>query len=442
MRIRKSICQLSSITFLLWIILFSSGIDAIHAQKAVTLEECYNSAVSANILNSEKNLFTEISSIKDRNISSGWLPSVDFNGSFIYNSDVPDLSSVLGSLPVPGLGNAFQPLPNDQYKLTIEINQVIYDGGAIKSSRELERAGLKVNVKQTEAELYKLKGQVNSVFFNIILLERQKELLENYLNVIEKRLMSVRSAVENGVLTKADADMLLSEQISLSQQISENETRKKSFTKVLASLTGIELTESDSLVLPEYQTVARTDIIRPELQLMDLKKDQLSVGEQLIRSKQMPKAFGFATLGYGNPPGTNFFANSFDTYYIIGAGIKWKIFDWNNAKNERQIISIQKNIIDSRKQDMTETLERQLELKHSEIINLEKLLETDKQLVDLKKSITRSAESQYQNGVITSSEYLYILNSEKQVAVNSEIHKINLALARAEYYNISGTDIK
>lgn len=74
--------------------------------------------------------------------------------------------------------------------------------------------------------------------------------------------------------------------------------------------------------------------------MIDLRKEQLEAGMQMIESKRMPKAFGFATLGYGNPPGSNFFKNEFAPYYVLGAGIKWNIFDWNKSKNEKQVITI------------------------------------------------------------------------------------------------------
>ena len=38
----------------------------------------------------------------------------------------------------------------------------------------------------------------------------------------------------------------------------------------------------------------------------------------LSQSKRMPKAFGFATLGYGNPPGQDFFKITLIPYYIVG----------------------------------------------------------------------------------------------------------------------------
>jgi outer membrane protein TolC len=182
--------------------------------------------------------------------------------------------------------------------------------------------------------------------------------------------------------------------------------------------------------------------LRPELQIFDLRKEQLSASLQVIQSKRMPRAFGFATLGYGNPPGSNFFKDEFAPYYIIGAGVKWNIFDWNKVKNEKQAVNLQKAIIDSRKMDLTDNLSRLLEAKNAEIASLRSLLETDSELIEIRKRITAAAESQYENGTITATEYLNEMNSEKQALINYEIHKINLAMARVEYLNISGKEIE
>ena len=156
----------------------------------------------------------------------------------------------------------------------------------------------------------------------------------------------------------------------------------------------------------------------------------------------MPKAIGFATLGYGNPPGSNFFKDEFAPYYILGASIKWNIVDWNKAKNEKQMISLQQNIIESRKSELTDNLNRLLDAKGAEISNLKSLLESDSELIALRKRITAAAESQYENGTITATDYMNELNSERQTLINYEIHKINLAMARIEYLNISGKEIE
>ncbi|MDO9340099.1 MAG: TolC family protein [Bacteroidales bacterium] len=430
----------SKLLFLFILMIFGPFI--LHAQKILTLKECYDRAMITNALAGEKEAYSKISQLKDNNISKGWLPTLDANGSFVYNFSAIDMSSVLGSLPIPGIADAIKPLPHEQYKISFDINQVIYDGGAIKGARALEKADLSINEKQTETDLYKLRGQINTYYFNLMLLSRQKELLNNYLELIIKRISSMQSALNNGVIIKSDIDVLTAEKIKLEQQLSENEIRRAYLLKILSDLTGTEIDASTEFTIPPQTVELTNELLRPELQLFDLRKEQLAAGMKVIETKRMPKAFGFATLGYGNPPGSNFFKDEFAPYYILGAGVKWNIFDWDKAKNEKQVITLQLGIIDNRKNDLTDNLNRLLESKNSEITSLRALIETDSELITLRKRITASAESQYENGTITATEYLNEMNSERQALVNFEIHKINLSLARIEYLNISGKEIE
>jgi outer membrane protein TolC len=412
-----------------------------YAQKILTLKECYNRAMLSTALAGEKDSYSAIWQLKDKNLSKGWLPTLDASGSFIYNSEVIDIGSSLGSLPIPGISDAIKPLPHEQYKLTVDINQVIYDGGLIKGARALEKADLLINEKQTETDLYKLRGQINTYYFNMLLLDRQKELLKNYLELITSRISSMQSAVENGVILRSDIDVLTSEKIKLEQQLRENEIRKNSLIKILSDLTEMEIDPSSELVMPALPAETNSELSRPELEVFDLRREQLEASLRVTNSKRMPKAFGFATLGYGNPPGNNFFRDEFAPYYILGAGVKWNIFDWNKAKNEKQIIGLQQGIVDSRKNDLADNLNRLLEAKNSEIASLNSLIQTDNELISLRKRITASAESQYENGTITATELLNEINAEKLALINYEIHKINLAIAQVEYMNICGKDL-
>jgi outer membrane protein TolC len=427
---------------LILLILSVSATKSLVGQKAITLKDCYEKAAEASSLAGEKDSYSSIWHLKDKNITRGWLPSLDASGSFLYNSEVIDLSNSLGSIPIPGIAEAIKPLPHEQYKFTVDINQVIYDGGTIKGARLLEKSDLQLNQKQTETELYKLRSQINQYFFNLLLLERQEELLKNYLNLIEKRISSIESALVNGIALRSDIEVMTSEKIKLTQQLKENEIRIKSLLKILNDLTGMQIDSPAELLLPQIEDDINPELVRPELDVFDLRKELLSAGLRLIDSKRLPKVFGFATIGYGNPPGNNFFRDEFAPYYILGAGVKWNIFDWNKARDEKQIINLQKVIIDNRKDDLTDNLKRLLEGKNAEISALRSLIESDSELITLRKSITASAESKYENGTITATELLNEINSEKQAVINYEIHKINLALSQVEYLNICGKDIE
>lgn len=413
-----------------------------YAQKVLTLKECYEKAAAVSAIAAEKDSYSAIWQLRDKNLSKGWMPTMDASGSFLYNSEVIDMGSTLGSIPIPGIADAIKPLPHEQYKLTVDINQVIYDGGAIKGARALEKADLQINEKQTETDLYKLRSQINTYYFNLLLLDRQKELLKNYLELINKRISSIQSAVDNGIILKTDIDVMTTEKIKLEQQMKENGIRKASLLKILSDLTGVEIDPSSELQMPAIPAELSRELSRPELEVFDLRKEQLAASLKVINSKRMPKAFGFATLGYGNPPGNNFFRDEFAPYYIVGAGVKWNIFDWNKSKNEKQITGLQTELIDNRKTDLTDNLNRLLEAKNAEIESLNSLISTDTELIALRKRITATAESQYENGTITATELLNEINSDKQVLINYEIHKINLAMAQVEYVNISGNEIE
>jgi len=414
----------------------------VFSQKIMTLRECYDKAMLATPIAREREAYSQISAVRDKNLSKSWLPTLDAGGSFLYNSSVIDMTDILGSLPIPGIAGAIKPLPHEQYKINVDINQVIYDGGAIKGARALEKAELNINEKQTETDLYKLRGQINGYYFNLLLLARQKELLKSYHELITKRIASMNSALASGVVLKSDIDVLASEKIKLEQQLSENEIGKASLLKILSSLTGTEIDASTEFVLPLTGEELSGELLRPELQIFDLKKKQLDAGLQIIQSKRLPKAAGFATLGYGNPPGSNFFRDEFASYYILGASIKWNIFDWNKAKNERLVITLQQNIIESRKSELTDNLKRLLDAKSAEISKLKSLLESDDELIALRKRITAAAESQYENGTINATDYMNEMTAERQALINYEIHKITLAMARIEYMNISGKEIE
>ena len=411
------------------------------AQQLITLRECYDLASKSSPITSEILVYDQIRQQKDKNLSKGWLPTIDANGSFIYNSSVIDLTEAMGSLPVPGISDLISPMPHEQYKMTLEINQVIYDGGTIREAKSLEMAEFRAQEKQTEAELYKLKNQVNGYYFNILLLEKQEELLKTYRDLIQKRMTSIEAAIRNGVMLPTERDVLLSEKINLEQQLTENSVQMAALQKVLSDITGSTIDTTVRLVLPMAETSKIPPLTRPELQIFELRKGQLDASIKLRESQRRPKVFGFATLGYGNPPGNNFFKDEFASFAIVGAGIRWNIYDWDKTSGEIQVIDYQKSLADIRKAELSAQLNRLLETKMSEIKNLEARLETDSDLIEIRKRITQAAGSRFENGVITATEFMHELNAEKQAVINQEINRVRLALSKVEYLNISGKEI-
>ena len=123
----------------------------------------------------------------------------------------------------------------------------------------------------------------------------------------------------------------------------------------------MEISSDTEATLPGPVIDHSNGLSRPELFVLDLKRQQLDAGRSILKSQRRPRAFAFASLGYGRPPGNDFFSDSFGPFYIIGAGVKWNITDWNKSHRQQQMIDLNMSLISSHKQNMEENINRALE---------------------------------------------------------------------------------
>lgn len=405
-------------------------------QKSITLWQCYDSAASASPVAGERAIYTDMTRLHDRNLASAWLPGFDLGGSFNYQSDVVDLSEMLGSVPLPP--GSLPSIPHEQYRATADLSQVIWDGGVTRSAREVEKVVSELNMQQSEADLYRLREQVNNYFFSVLLVRRQVEVISILISELDARILEVTSGVENGVMPPVTLDVLRAEKIKAEQSAAELERRHDALTRALELITGMNELKDAELVLPDLVISGNEEIDNPDLQLFDIRSRQLELSKNMLKSQRMPKVFGFAQAGYGNPPGNNFLSDKADLYYSFGAGLKWNIWDWNRNSNERKSLTLQQQLIDIRKSAAREALQRLVVLKLSDIESLRDAASRDEEIIRLRGSIAAAAASQLRNGTITASQYMTELNSEKQAVIAAAARKISIARAEAEYLYITG----
>lgn len=433
---------MNRILFKLILILLALNTFKAGAQKSITLQECFEKAALNHKLATEKERYSSIYNLSAEILKKAWLPSADAGASFIYNSDVVDLGGALASLPVPGLADAIAPIPHSQYRITVDINQLIYDGGTTREQARAAEASMRLSQQMTEVELYGLKEMIINYFYGIIILERQSELTAIFISTIDSHISAAESAVKSGVLTPADKDVLLAEKLKLKQQAAEYNIMAAALKRNLSDITETEISSDDRLVAESPETAPldsdQPSLSRPELKLFDLTADQLTASEGMLDSRRRPKAYGFATLGYGNPPGNNFFRDSFEPFFVAGASLKWNIHDWNRTGKEKEIIALRREIAITRKSDAEEKILRLLDTKLAEIKAVEEAIDTGLELAEIRRRISASALSRFQNGTITASEYMVEVSAEREASITLEIKKITLQKAISEYNFIKG----
>ena len=406
------------------------------AQKSLTLQQCYDSAAAMTPLAGERELYSQMTRLREQNLDVSWLPSLDLNGNFAWQSDVVDLSEMLGSVPLPP--GSLPTIPHEQYRATLDLGQMIWDGGMTRNARAVEQVVRELNLKQNEADIYRLREQVNNFFFSLLLAEKQQEVTGILISELDARIREVSSGIDNGTVPLVTLDVIRAEKIKAEQLLSEITHRRNALVRALEQVTGIEELQDAVLLLPEADIKGDEPIDNPELQIFDLRSRQLEISKDLLKSKRMPKAFGFAQAGYGNPPGNNFFSDNPDFYFSLVAGIKWNIFDWNKSSNERKLLTVQQQLLGLKKSAAEESLQRLLTVRMAEISALREAAERDQELIAIRREIAAVAASQLSNGTITASQYLTELNSEKQAVIAAAARRISIARAETEYLYITG----
>jgi len=226
--------------------------------------------------------------------------------------------------------------------------------------------------------------------------------------------------------------ILEAELLKIKLQFTEIESVKTSLIETLSALIGKEIVASAKFLNPELAIQLNGSINRPELELFQLKKDEIASKDLLLSKENYPKLIGFANGGYGNP-GLDPLKNSFEAFYTVGLKVNWNVFDWNSNKKQRQSIAINKDIIDTEAETFTLNTTIALNQLASEIGKYSKFIATDSEIIALRKDVLKSAESQLRNGVITSSAYITELTNLYEDENNLSTHQIQLLLVKANY---------
>ncbi|MBU8893787.1 MAG: TolC family protein [Bacteroidales bacterium] len=400
-------------------------------QQYVRLNDCYESMLVNYPLTNQSEIYKQSSDLSIQNMKAAWLPNAELKAQASYQSDAI-------TVEILALGYSFGfEAEKDQYKASIDVNQLIYDWGRIKSAKQLENVNLKVNQQNTQVELNKIKEQINKFYFAILILQRNEELLGVMLNDLEIREKSVESGVKNGVLLSSDLSALKAEKIRAKQSILEIRNQRFATIDVMSEITGLNLSYEAEFKIPEYDLDSSESIIRPELILFNYQKEKLDATSGLVSKQNKPTVFAFTQLGYGKP-GLNMVNDQFDAYYYVGVGLSWKFWDWSKTKREKQILSLNKDLISTHESSFNKQVEIALKNESSKIYIYTEAIESDKEIIKLREEVSESARSKLDNGIITSTDYITELSKETQAKINYETHKIQLVQSKVNYLYIKG----
>ncbi|MHC1706785.1 MAG: TolC family protein [Bacteroidales bacterium] len=401
------------------------------AQDSLNLASCHKKSIDNYPMIRQRDLLQKITAEKINGLKTAYLPQLSLNGQASYQSDVTEVPINVPFITIPEVDK-------DVYKVSLDLNQVIWDGGTIRKQKDLEQISLKTEQQSLEAELYKIKDRVNQIYFSILSLQLNRKILSVMLDDLNQKYLRLESGVKNGIILESQLDVLQAEKLKILQNLAELDISYQAGLAMLGEFTNEEYPVNQALVIPQIEgIIAGPEHKRLETRVMELQMQKLDVSKELAGTRYKPKLYGIAQAGYGKP-GFNMLKSEFDTYWMLGARLSWNIWNWHQLRKELKVMDFQKEVISSQQQTFDKNLAINLENQIAQVNKYQFLLTKDDEIILLRTKITKTAASQLENGVITSSDYITELNQEIQARLNRENHSIQLIKAKADYLTLKG----
>ncbi len=403
--------------------------------QTVTLDECQRLAQENYPLIKQYDLIRQTTDYSVSNISKGWLPQISATAQASYQSDVMTLPDPLQAM-LGQQGYAVKGLRKDQYRIGIDLNQTVYDGGLISGQKNVARLEGEVQTAQTTTNLYAIRQRVNDLYFGILLLEEKIRLNKDLQTLLQSNLDKLHSMLSNGIAMQSDVNTVMAEKLKAEQQATELASSRKSLLDMLAVFIGKSIT---NLTIPQDVMVQTMENNRPELRLFDTQIELANAQERLLNARLLPKLSVFAQ-GYYGYPGYDMFDAMFNRDWklngMIGVRLSWNIGALYTRKNDRAKLNTHRGLVESARE--TFLFNNHLtEIQQSDgIAKYRQMIKDDQEIVALRSDVRRSAESRLEHGIIDTNNLLQEITRENQSRIDLSTHTI---LMLKESYDLKYT---
>lgn len=406
------------------------------AHAEITLEECLEKAEANYPLIEKYELVERTTDLMLSDVNKSWLPRVGVYGQGTVQNVVPEFPRSLNEV-IAMLGQKPKGLGHVQYKIGVDVNQTIWDGGTSKAQREIERAQLAEQQASIAVKMYGVREKVMNLYFGILLMDEQIAQTENTAELLQANLSTMRSMLAGGVAMQSDVDMIEAQLLAIRQQITAARSCVNGYRDVLGVYLGESL-EGKRLQKPMATMPSDLECARPELELFEAQERLNKARNAAIESTVMPKMGLFAQAYYGYP-GFNYFESMINRNMswnlLAGVKVSWNIDSFYTKKNSRKKLALAGEGIENDRDVFLFNTRLQTSAETEEINGLRAVMEDDERIVELRGNVRRAAESQLKNGVIDATALLAKITDENQARLTAKYHEIQLIQSIYKFKN-------
>lgn len=403
--------------------------------ESLTIKECVALAREHYPAVAQYGLLENTARFNLSNVSKSWLPQGTVYAQGTWQNEVMELPDALSKM-MAMQGADYTGLEKLQYKVGVDVNQQIWDGGKASANRKSIEAGTDVERKSLSLQLYDVEGRVEDLYFALLLYDARIVRADKSIALVDSTLRQVRSMFANGMALQSDCDQIEARLLTLQQQRVKMIAARESYQRILEIFIGEQIA-GRNLILPEKEITHESN--HPQLQLFDARVNHIMAQEAGIKASVMPKVGAFATAYYGYP-GFNMFKNmqNRDMSFNFMAGVKvtWNFGSLYTRPNSLRKLQIQRQQVDVDRETFLFN-NHMAESEHlGQIEGLREMMQNDKRIVELRGSVMRAAQSQLHNGVIDATDLLTKITDEELAENDLALHHIELTKAQYQLNHI------
>ena len=398
------------------------------AVQGQTLQECQQAAERNYPLIRQYGLIEQTTALTVENIGKAWLPQVTATAQATYQSDVPAWPDQMQTV-YQQLGLNMKGLRKDQYRVGIDVSQTVYDGGMISSQKEIAREQGKVQAAQNDVTLYSVRKRVNEMYFALLMLDKQIELNKDLQELLGGNERKLQSMVKGGTAAESDWMNVKVERLNAEQKGESLESQKRMLQNVLSAFCGIEVRNVTKPAASSVATTRSNASERPEMQLFNAQLSLADAQEKALDAALKPRLGVFAQ-GYYGYPGYNMFEDMMSHKWslngMVGARLTWNIGALYTRKNDKAKIQMQRDITETNRETFIFNNNLEQIQQSEEIQRYRKLMEQDEEIITLRQSVRKAAESKLSHGIIDVNDLVREINQENAARLQLSMHETEM----------------
>ena len=389
--------------------------------KSISLDSCYKMAIENSTLEQRRNINYYIAESQKKDANSAYIPSASINASGTYQSDIV-------SIPIPDI----DPLPLGQYNVTLDVEQLIWDGGVSAHMKGITASTENVENSKLAIEDLNLRNRVASFFLTISLLKKNYEVMELHIERVQANIDMMKKREADGVANRGDVIKLESEELTANQSLTALKFDREKIIQSLSILIGQTISPDVVCVLPENIVDKQSQSIRPEFLLFDAQQKIISDQIKLLNTNNLPKVSAFVKGGNGLP-GLDMMRTTPEWYYVAGVKLKIPLTNWKSTTHQKNEYLERKSLIEVQREDFIRNNNIEIAQSWNEIDKCREVIIADVGIVSKMKEVLDIEENRLKHGVSTTNDYIIELNLYKQALMNQKLNEVKLVKAIVNY---------